>query len=148
MTTFTVDRVIPAPPERVWTAWTTVPGLAAWWWRHLPDTVCEVDLRIGGAYSMINQAAGIGVHGRYLALDPPRTFAATWVWSDDGVDGPTEQIEVTLQACSEGTQVSIVHRGGWVDAEPVENYRLGWHSVLDALAGQAEAGTNFSAVEL
>lgn len=129
----TVDRVVPGEPARVWVAFTTEAGLAGWWWAHLPGTTYRVDARVGGEYRITSAAAGIGVHGEYLALDEPNTFTATWVWVDDGVDGDMERITVTLAPHPAGTMLTIVHEGDWADDEPAKAYQQGWHDVLDAL---------------
>jgi uncharacterized protein YndB with AHSA1/START domain len=130
-----LDRLVAAAPDRVWDAWTTERGLAGWWWRHWPDTTYEVDLRIGGAYRIAAADHGIAVHGAYETIDPPRTLAFSWVWAEDGVDGPMERVEVTFAAEGDGTRVSVLHTGPWTTRDEAESYRQGWEFVLDALAG-------------
>ncbi len=49
---FDLDRTYPAPPEKVWAAWTRPELLRRW---ACPDTAwrvssCEVDARAGGGY--------------------------------------------------------------------------------------------------
>lgn len=129
----TIERVVPAAPEQVWTAWTTSEGLAGWWWAFLDGTTCQVDARVGGGYRIENPEAGIGVHGEYLAVDAPNRFAATWVWMDDGMDGDTEHVEVSFEAHPSGTKLTIVHSGPWTTREPMDAYEQGWNDTLAVL---------------
>lgn len=128
-----VERVIAAPIEDVWEAWTTAEGLRRWWWAGRQDTTYEVDLSVGGTYSIAAPSAGIAVSGSYLAIDPPNTFEATWVWTDDDGDGPAERIAVSLEPTDGGTVVRVVHTGPWTTEQPADQYRLGWNHVLDEL---------------
>jgi uncharacterized protein YndB with AHSA1/START domain len=131
--TLTVERVVPGTPARVWTAWTTVDGLAAWWWRHLPGTTYQVDARVGGHYRIDSPGAGIGVRGEYIEVSAPSRFAASWIWVDDGTDGDVENIVVTFDPHPDGTKLTITHTGPWTSDKPAEQYRQGWQDVLDAL---------------
>lgn len=129
----TVERILPGPPERVWTAWTTADGLAGWWWRHLPGTTYQVDARVGGQYRIENPAAGIGVRGEYTEVSAPHRFAASWIWIDEGTDGVVEHIVVTFDPHPDGTKLTVAHTGPRTTGQPVEQYRQGWTDVLDAL---------------
>lgn len=129
----TVERIIAAPPERVWAAWMTEQGLAGWWWKHLPGTTFAVDPRAGGRYRISSPTAGIGVRGEFLEVDEPKRFLATWIWLDDGVEGTLEHIDVTLVEHPQGTQLRIVHSGPWTSDEPVTAYVQGWNDTLLAL---------------
>jgi uncharacterized protein YndB with AHSA1/START domain len=132
--TLTVERVVPGTPERVWTAWTTADGLAAWWWRQLPGTTYEVDARVGGRYRIDSPAAGFGVRGEYTEVDAPRRFAASWIWVDDGADGEVEHIVVNFEPHPDGTKLTVTHTGPWTSEKPAELYREGWNDTIDALA--------------
>lgn len=49
--TLTITRILEAPREAVWRAWTDPAQLAQWWGPFGPDcTSAEVDLRAGGAF--------------------------------------------------------------------------------------------------
>ena len=132
-TSLVIDRVLPAPPEQVWTAFTTEEGLAGWWWTHLPNTTYAVDLRVGGEYRIDSPSAGIGVHGAYVAIDAPRSFTASWIWVDDGTDGPAERIALTFAPDPAGTKLTITHDGPWTTSAPADAYRIGWTDTIDAL---------------
>lgn len=133
-----VDRVVPAPVDAVWSAFTTPAGIATWWWTRL-GAEYEIDARIGGHYRFAAPAAGFAVRGTYLELTPPGHLAVSWIWEDGDVDGPVERVDVTLTAHPDGTLVEIHHRGPWEDPAQQENYRLGWESTLDGLVSHHTA---------
>jgi uncharacterized protein YndB with AHSA1/START domain len=87
-----VEARVDATPELVFPAFTSADELARWWWPHLPDTTYAIDPRPGGAYAIRSQAAGIGVEGDVLRLDPPRRLDLTWRWLNDGVPEPEEPV--------------------------------------------------------
>lgn len=124
-----VTQHVPASVDAVWRAWTSAEGWARWWWPHWPDTRYEVDARPGGAYLARSESAGVGVEGRFVALDPPRALELTWRW--DGEDDE-DRVIVELKTQAAGTLVTVRHHtvpGG------VDDYRQGWEFVLRNLAG-------------
>jgi uncharacterized protein YndB with AHSA1/START domain len=59
----TLIRLIDAPPERVFKAWTDAKQMAQWWGpRHFTNPVCEVDARPGGAIRIDMQGPDGTVH--------------------------------------------------------------------------------------
>lgn len=51
------DRTYPAPPDRVWQAWTDPELLRQWWGpENTIVTDCEVDLRVGGTVRIVMEA--------------------------------------------------------------------------------------------
>jgi uncharacterized protein YndB with AHSA1/START domain len=79
-----VVRELDAPRERVWRAYTT-PELVARWWtaRRGTITVCEIDLRPGGAwrYAMVTQAGfEVAFHGTYREVVPHERLVTTEVY--------------------------------------------------------------------
>jgi uncharacterized protein YndB with AHSA1/START domain len=50
----TITRLIAAPRERVFEAWTSAAQLAQWWGpKGFVNPVCEVDARVGGALRIV-----------------------------------------------------------------------------------------------
>lgn len=70
-------RTLRATPARVFDAWTRAEQIAQWWDpAGAPLAACEIDLRIGGRFRLLN--AGAGQHpfeGRYTAIDRPSRLA-------------------------------------------------------------------------
>ena len=58
-TQLVLRRSYPAPPERIWTLWTTPAGIASWWAPDGFSTYVDVlDLRPGGTLSYTMTATG------------------------------------------------------------------------------------------
>jgi len=125
-----MERLIPAPPERVFEYWTE-PELVAKWFGpgdfDVPSS--DLDLRPGGKWrTTIRSPEGKlrTVSGVYSTIEPPRRLVFTWAWDDDnGVRGHETQVTVTLEPTPGGTRLRLVqedfqnrevrdlHNGGW-----------------------------------
>jgi uncharacterized protein YndB with AHSA1/START domain len=136
-TTVEVQRHVAAPVEAVYEAWTDPGKLATWWWPERFETAYELDVREGGRYEIRSSVAGFGVHGRYLLLDPPHRLELSWVWEDDGTEGPEEQVVVELSGTATGTLVTVRHT---TEAAGAADFRQGWTDCLDRLLRWAEGG--------
>ena len=128
-----VERVVSAPIDAVWAAFTTPEGLKRWWWRHWDDTAFAVQLHEGGAYRIESASMGISVSGHYLAVEAPRRLACTWVWTDDNGVSSDEAVNVRFEPTDGGTRIRIRHTGRWIDRGPAEDYRRGWEFTLSQL---------------
>lgn len=76
-----VTRRFDAPAELVFAVWTDVEHVRRWWAdpEH-PMTVCEIDLRVGGAWRYVfglDADTEIGFHGTFREIDRPRTIVYT-----------------------------------------------------------------------
>src|SRR5690242_17969960 len=79
-----LDRVLNAPRERVWRAWTEPERLKQWWcpkpWRV---EECRIDLRPGGELFTLMRGPKAGeehaVAGCYLEIAPPERIVFTLV---------------------------------------------------------------------
>jgi uncharacterized protein YndB with AHSA1/START domain len=131
ITDITMTQEVAAPPDRVFEAWVDPERLASWWWPHLPDTTYDLDARVGGGYVIRSRSAGIGVHGIFEVLDPPDRLELTWVWEDDGLDGPAERVTVEFRGTDHGTLVTVRHT---TEAAGAAGFRQGWTDVLERLA--------------
>jgi len=134
MTTITISRSVPAPPERAYQAWVDPDRLAAWWWPHLPDTTYEFDARPGGTYRIDSPTARIGVEGTFREVEPPRRLLYTWLWSggEGEEDVPEDLVEVTFQPDGTGTLVTVRHTS--VEDITKGGAKQGWGEVIDRLA--------------
>lgn len=53
----TLTKIIDAPVERVWQAWTDEKQIAEWWApKGFTNPVCEVDAKVGGKIHIVMQA--------------------------------------------------------------------------------------------
>jgi uncharacterized protein YndB with AHSA1/START domain len=82
-----MSRVVLAPRELVWKAWTDPAHLAKWWGpRGFTNPRCEVDLRVGGALHIDMQRPDGTIHamtGRFLEIVPPERLVFTAIPLDD-----------------------------------------------------------------
>ncbi len=146
---FTLTRLLDAPRELVFQAWTD-PDHLQWFTGTVqtPRDSIKVDLRVGGLWSLLmieREGKAYPTGGIYRAIDPPARLAFTWGtidgWPqvdpanpDDGllvtvtldeVDGKTEmQLRVDLPA--ELTQAEVQ---AWLDM----GIRGGWGHTVDSL---------------
>ena len=135
-TGLTLERLLPAPPERVWAALTEPGALAAWFWPARMGTVASAEPRQGGRYRIDATAAGMAVSGEYLTVEPPALLVFTWRW-----DGEPDETVVTIALSPQegGTRLRLRHdRFG--DPEHADRHRTGWTDCLDRLPGWLAAG--------
>jgi len=131
-TTVTVSRTVPAPPGRVFEAWTDVDRLATWWWPQLAGTTYDVDARRGGRFRIQSPAIGATVTGTYTEVDPPRRLVFTWVWQDEGEPASGEDtVVVTFVPDGAGTAVTVEHTSA--EHVPEGGAEQGWNDVMDRL---------------
>ena len=140
--TVRLHRVMQAPPERIYRAFTDADALAKW----LPPNgfigkVHEMDARVGGGYEMsfTNLTTG-NTHsfgGTYLELKPNERIRKTDKFDDPGLPGEME-VTVDLKKVSVGTEVTIV-QSNIPTMIPVESCYLGWQESLTLLSLLVEA---------
>jgi uncharacterized protein YndB with AHSA1/START domain len=144
-------RVIRAPRQRVYEAWTNPAILKQWFGRpgrYSPHT--EVDLRVGGAYRIdmardetaeAAPASGecapqkVAAIGEYTKIVPNELLQFTWAadWS------PTEQslVTVSLKDVAGGTEITILHENFATEASR-DAHNQGWAGCLDNLKAKLE----------
>jgi uncharacterized protein YndB with AHSA1/START domain len=141
--TLTFERALPARPEAVWTAWTTLDGVREWWApRHFAvadGTV--VQARKGGALRIV-LAEGDGTRhvaeGRFTALRRPRALAFDLAPLDgDGRPLFTAVHDVRIEPRDDGATLTMAIRVD--DARPgaapaLAGMEPGWRQTLDRLA--------------
>jgi len=139
-TSLEINRLINAPRERVYRAWTDPAQLKEWWGT---DGACgtkminfTADARVGGNYrwDLLNrEGEEMSVFGEYLELTPGRRIAFTWKWDDDENWEATDTIvTVELSDRDGGTEVRLIHEK-LPSEESRDRHNEGWSSVLDRL---------------
>ncbi|HZE41381.1 MAG TPA: SRPBCC domain-containing protein [Stackebrandtia sp.] len=128
---------LPAAPARVWTALTDPGAVAKWFWPANFGTQVHIDARVGGAYRIASDIAGIAVGGSYREIEAPRRLGFTWLW--DGDDEETE-VAIGLSARDGGSALALRHTGFAANADR-NNHIKGWMDCLERLRDHvAEAG--------
>ncbi len=76
-----ITREFDAPRALVWKAWTTPELVRRWWHANRGAmTLCEIDLRVGGAwrYVMVTpDGFEVGFHGEYREIVPHELLVST-----------------------------------------------------------------------
>ncbi len=140
--TIRLHRVLQAPPERIYRAFTSPAALAKWMPPH--GFVCEVqemDARTGGRFRMAFVNLGTGERssfgGTYLELVPNTRIRNSDQFDDPSLPGSmTTTADLRAVAC--GTEVHIVQEGV-PEVIPPEACYLGWQQSLQLLALLVEA---------
>jgi uncharacterized protein YndB with AHSA1/START domain len=136
-----LHRVLKAPPEKVFRAFTEANAMAAW----LPPygflcTVHQMDVRVGGSFKMsfhnFSTGNGHSFGGNYLEVKPNALLKYT-----DKFDNPNLPGEMTttvwLQKVLVGTEIKVLQEG-IPSVIPVEMCYLGWQESLEKLAKLVE----------
>jgi uncharacterized protein YndB with AHSA1/START domain len=135
-----LERLLDAPPERIFAAWTD-PDLLRRWWAAQPDWTtpeATTDVRVGGRYRLSMQDAAGTVHtvvGEYLEVDPPRRLVYTWQWEphgDPAVGDDVTVVQIDFVAEGSATRVMLEQRGFEGEAER-DKHDHGWRGCLDNL---------------
>jgi uncharacterized protein YndB with AHSA1/START domain len=144
---FTVRRTITiaAPVAKVWAAITEPAQISRW----LPQSAVLDGSGVGasGTFSW----PGNEVPVRIEAIDPQRSITYRWS-NDDASDSNPAEVDVehstvfefTLEATSDGTQLTVVESGFDTTSDPAFNmdaHRGGWDAELDELVAYLEGGS-------
>ncbi len=135
--TVRLQRVLTAPPERIYRAFLEPDAMQKWLPPHgFTGKVHEIDAKVGGSYKMSFRNFGTGTEisfgGQYLELKPHELIRYTDNFEDPNLPGDI-QVTVTLTKVSVGTELKVVQEG--IPAViPVEACYLGWQESLNQLA--------------
>ena len=124
----TITRTFDAPRERVWEAFTTPAGLAAWFYTPpytLPTERVTIELRPGGAFGATMVHSGDGSElpftGRYVEVEEPERIVQVLENPADPDDPATETLTYTLVDLGDGRTEATYHQVGHL---PDEQYPL------------------------
>src|ERR1700730_9531446 len=89
-----VRRIVPAPRDAVFRAWTDAKELQKWWGTAGGNSVvAEVDLRVGGKFRIETESPDARlasrITGTFLEVQPPQKLAYTWLGEGAMYDGLT-----------------------------------------------------------
>ena len=136
-TTLRIERVIDAPPDSVFDAWTTREAMLQWYrdgdaWRV---DVTELDARPGGRYRVEFGPVGhppFVEHGEYLEIDRPHRIVMTETL--EGVEAPWADTKVTIELTDQAGKTHCVLSH---ERFPSEHHRDlaagGWPGFLDRI---------------
>jgi uncharacterized protein YndB with AHSA1/START domain len=142
--TLEIKRLIKAPRERVFEAWTNPEQLKKWFGPGQDYLVplAKVDLRVGGRYRIQMKNPDGEFHtpvGTYREIKPPERLVFTWAWEKDGSEPDFGEVEpcgmlVTLEFHARGEQTELVLRQEqFASVESRDRHEVGWTGCLDRL---------------
>jgi uncharacterized protein YndB with AHSA1/START domain/DNA-binding HxlR family transcriptional regulator len=141
---FQFERELPAPPSRVWRAWTTAAVVRRWWSpEHFDVADCEIDAVPGGLLRIV-LIEGDGTRheaaGRFLSLTRPRSLSFELAPLDTGGEPLFRAVHrVRLAQRRQQTRLALTIRVSDVPREAaraVAGIALGWEQTLDKLNAQ------------
>lgn len=133
-TELSLTRVIRAPREKVFAAWTEPETLKQWWGPGLvtcPEA--HVDLREGGNYRLANlevDGSITWISGRFERVRAPEELVYTWEVSI--LPGLPTLVRVLFLPHPDGTEMTLIHERFALEA--VRDMHLqGWGGCIDKL---------------
>ncbi|OLT15804.1 polyketide cyclase [Pseudonocardia sp. CNS-139] len=136
----TIVRVLDAPRELVFRAWTDPEHLAAWFGPRgctTPRSTVAADVRPGGTWraTMIREDTGaeLPTGGFYIEVREPERLVFTW--RDPGGSGEESVVTVALADLGGRTEMTF-HQAGFSSDGYRAGVHEGWSSSFDRLAEQ------------
>ncbi len=133
--TLTITRVINAPRERVFAAWSDPDQVEAWsGCAGATSLGATMDFRVSGGYRhtiRIPNGSELTMCGTYTAIEAPRLISYTLEWEKLPV--PATTVSVEFVAAGEKTEIRLTH-AGLSAPEMRAEVPKGWTAALDKLA--------------
>lgn len=132
-----IERLLKAPQDKVFAAWTDPGQLAQWWGPHgMTCPVCEWDPVVGARYRTCMESANGDRHcvgGVFEEVDAPHRLVFTWKWENDTDPEATDtRVIVELTAEGESTRLRLRHER-MPSEESANNHNDGWSSSFEDL---------------
>src|SRR6185437_8165526 len=100
-----ITREFAAPADILWKAFTTPELVKRWWHANRGEiTVCEIDLRVGGAWRFVTVAPDgfeVAFHGEYREIVPNERIVGTEIYELAWQPGEPEQGTVNTTTFAE-----------------------------------------------
>ncbi|MCU1311478.1 MAG: Activator of Hsp90 ATPase 1 family protein [Candidatus Angelobacter sp.] len=151
--TLIIKRMLNAPPERAFRAWTSAEHIQQWM-RPEPGMViplASMDLRVGGKYRIqMKKSDGefCTAVGEFREVKAPERLVYTWAMEKDGsgaefgeVEGKPSLITVEFLKRGERTEFVLTH-SRFASVESRDNHARGWGSAVESLAKFVEGRNN------
>jgi predicted enzyme related to lactoylglutathione lyase/uncharacterized protein YndB with AHSA1/START domain len=132
-----LKRLIKAPREQVFAAWTNPREIVKWYGCDTNRVqTAKVDLSIGGRYHFRfsgRESGALELHGVYLEVKRPSKLVYTWNWKGSPEMEFAETLVTTEFIDVEGfTEVRITHEG-LPNKKQRDSHNYGWNGCLDNL---------------
>ena len=143
--TLIVRRMLNAPPERAFKAWTS-PEHIKQWMRPDPGMVvplASMDLRVGGKYRIqmkMPDGEFFTAVGEFREVKAPERLVHTWDWEKDGsgaefgeVEGKPSLITVEFLKRGERTEFVLTH-SRFATVQSRDSHAEGWGNGVESFA--------------
>ncbi|MEK2647066.1 SRPBCC family protein [Bdellovibrio sp. BCCA] len=139
--TVQLHRVLAAPPERVFRAFTNPDAMAKWLPPHgFVGKVHEMDFRVGGGYKMsftnLTTQNSQSFGGKYTEIKTNELLKYTDKFDDPNLPGEMH-VTISFRKSVGGTELKIT-QDGIPDVIPVDMCYLGWQQSLMLLTQLVE----------
>ncbi|MFH8518077.1 SRPBCC domain-containing protein [Streptomyces gelaticus] len=136
-----ITRILDAPRERVFEAWTTPEHFAAWFGgdAEVPLDRVSMDVRPGGAWSLVMVVPGTEMpfHGVYREVVAPERLVLTMKDASAPADSEGETVTATFTDRGDRTtELVFQQRGGNLTPEQYAAAEDGWEAFFDALVAR------------
>jgi uncharacterized protein YndB with AHSA1/START domain len=147
--TLVLKRILNAPQERAFKAWTSAEHIQQW---MRPEPGMEVplvimDLRLGGKYRIqLKTAEGeyFTAVGVFKEVKAPERLVYTWDWEKDGsgeefgeAEGKPSLITVEFLKRGEHTEMVLTH-SRFATVESRDSHARGWDKIVESFASFVE----------
>ena len=132
-----IKRLIKAPRERVYAAWTDPVQLRQWFGpENVQTRNLIVDARVGGEFrwDLVNsEGENMTMRGEYRELRPGKKIVFPWQWEDDeDWQNHISIVTVELYDREGDTELRLTHEQ-LPNEESRDGHTRGWNSALDKL---------------
>ena len=135
----TFTRVLDAPLDRVWRAWTDADEIEKWWGPSgFDNPVCDFDARVGGKIHIVMRGpdgAQYPVRGEVLVVEPNAKLVFTNHAVDEAGNVEIDGLTTVLFSHKNGkTRVTVATRASATSAQRRHNIagmEMGWSQQLD-----------------
>jgi uncharacterized protein YndB with AHSA1/START domain len=133
MTQLTIRRVIAAPRERVFAAWTKPELLQQWWGpAGVRCVAAEIDLRAGGGYRIGNElpdGSVLWISGEFELVDAPEQLVYSWCIGDE----PPSRVSIRFVPLAEHSTEVVIDHDRIASTTARDGHEQGWVGCLDGL---------------
>jgi uncharacterized protein YndB with AHSA1/START domain len=144
-TTLILKRMLKAPQELAFRAWTTAEHIQQWMRPEAGMVVplVSMDLRVGGKYRIqtkTSEGEFFTAVGEFQEVKVPERLVYTWDWEKDGsgaefgdVEGKASLITVEFLERGEMTELVLTH-SRFATVESRDNHARGWSKIAESFA--------------
>lgn len=138
-----IDRLISAPRERVYKAWTDPEQMRQWFApKPFELVVTKMDFRVGGRFEMAMKGpdgSRFPFTGTYRVIEPGKKLE----WTGEFAEGPVDQMTTTVTFADEGGKTRVAaHQRFFVMTETIKHAtagaKQGWGMTMDQLTAYVE----------